>query len=705
MRMAGAVAFGMATTAAAQPPSDPPEAIEEVIVTAQKRAQPSFEVPLSIAVVTGDTLESLDLDTALGLSYRVPSLVVQESAPGNQLYTIRGVGNSVGSSSLVGVYLDEVDMTQAGGFGQHDISLYDLERVEVLRGPQGTLYGAGSVGGTIRLITNRPQLTTPSGKAEASIFAQARGDPGYEFKAALDVPVVADVFGLRLALNHHDWGGWIDQPAADREDINDNKLTDARLRARWQANDRFTVDGSLIVHRNEGGGSNIVNLPPYSESLFRTFIDPALETPYVDDYDHYNLTASYAFDQVELLSATGFTGADQFGVTSRRFTFAEELIPGFPGSDVYEGITRYAIESDVLTQELRASSDADGPFNWVAGVFFRKEELDGRGLFTQALGGAILAWEIPGAQRAQNDSRSVFGDASHALGERWEVGAGVRYFEEDRYLADPLGGSSQTDTFRDTSPRVYLSFAPADEVNLYVNVAQGFRSGGFNGAEVEALGAPGSYGPEEVTSLELGSKLRRADGRLEAEFVLFRSDYSDMQAWGAFPGAFVDVIYNIGKAEIKGFEWSAAWRPSDRLALGFNGSVIDTTVVEANADNTSHLPGDPLDQVADYGWSVFGDYSFAWCGGRPGFLRAGYDAQGPIHLTDRSVGFAQPVSASDTLGFLYARIGIRFGAWVVELFGDNLLDEHGKSNPYDIGALETQPRPRVMGVRVAYAFE
>ena len=143
---------------------------------------------------------------------------------------------------------------------------------------------------------------------------------------------------------------------------------------------------------------------------------------------------------------------------------------------------------------------------------------------------------------------------------------------------------------------------------------------------------------------------------------------------------------------------------SQALAVSdLDGSGFDD-IVAVNALNTAYLPGDPVDQVADYGWSLFADYAFAWRGGRQGYLRAGYDRQGPIHFTDRSFGLTQPFGVSDTLGFLYASIGVELGPAVIELFGRNLLDEHGRSNPLDIGALESQPRPRVIGVRVAYTF-
>ncbi len=704
-QLAAVTVVTFTTFAVAQPQAELQLEIEEVIVTAQKREQRAIDVPMSVSVVGGVVIDDLGIKNALDLSYRVPGLVVQEAVPGSQLYTMRGVGNVVGAFTLVGVYLDEADVTSADPNGQYDLSLYDLDRIEVLRGPQGTLYGAGSVGGTIRLITSKPQLDHFGGKGEISVFDQERGDAGYEFKAALNLPVVEDVFGLRLALNYHSWGGWVDQPAADRKDFNDNELANLRMRALWQINDRFDINGTLIVHRNEGGGMNIVNLRPNSESLYQSSIDPTLKTPYVDDYNHYNLTAVYEFNSFSFTSVTGFTDTERYRVGARKMIFESELIPGFPGSDVYEAYGRDETGSEVLTQELRLGSNGDGAINWTMGLYYRDADVDIESLGTRALGGQVISLDVPYSQTTENESWAVFGDVSYALNDRWELGIGARYFKNDQLSADLTYDTLQEASFDHLSPRAYLSFAATDDINVYANLAQGFRSGGFNAVIVETVGGPGTYDAEVVNSFELGTKMNLASGRLYTEFAVFYSEYTDMQARTTMPIVLVDMIANIGKAEIKGFEWSFTWKPNDKLTLGFNGSVIDTVVVETEeGSGTSHIPGDPLDQVADYGWSVFADYFFNWGANNPGFLRAGYNRQGPIHLTERSIGLLDPIGVSDTLGFLYANIGVRIGRTSVELFGRNLLDEDGISNPYEFGAIETQPRPRVIGIRVACEF-
>lgn len=679
--------------------------IEEVIVTAQKREQQAIDVPMSVTAIGGRALENLGINNALELSYRVPSLVVQESMPGKQLYTMRGIGNTFGTSPLVGVYLDEVDMTSTGP-AQLDMKLYDLARVEVLRGPQGTLWGAGSVGGTLRFITNAPDLTRYTAKGELSSFAQKRGAESYEAKGALNVPVIQDVLGLRFAGTYQNWGGWIDQPAAGRKDINDNELINFRTRALWRPTEQLEINATAIVHRNEGGGKNIVNMAPYHESLFRSFIDPTLATPFHDDYDHFNLSASYDFGPVTLVSASGYTDSDNYNVDTRSLALVNDLFPGVPGTNVINIFGGNRSQSEIFTQELRLTSSNDSALTWTVGAFYRNEHTESSARNNQAFGSIVLASDVPSASLGKNDSWAVFGDASYVLTDRWTVGVGARYFEEDRYLADRLGPSRSSGSFDDLSPRVYVSFAATPDINLYVNVAQGFRSGGFNGSTVVAAGGPRTYDPENVMSYELGSKMLLADGRLYAEIALFFSDYTDMQVVGFLPGVPANSTSNIGKSEIRGVEWSFVWSATESLRLAFAGSAIHSEVTELRATSTSHLIGDPLDQVADYGFSVSADYDFSWGALAPGFLRFGYNEQGPFKFTSRATGLVNPIGQSDTLSFLYANLGAKLGKATVEIFGRNLLDESGSSSASgQCCNIAAQPRPAQVGVRVAYDFE
>ncbi len=676
----------------------------DIVVTAQKREQQAIDVPMGLSVLGGDRLEDLRINNVLELAYQVPGFIAQESVPGRTLYTLRGVGNSFGSSALVGAYLDDVDVTSTGP-AQLDVRLYDLDRVEVLRGPQGTLWGAGSVGGTIRFITNKPDLNSFGGKAEAAVFGQNRGDISGEVQGAVNIPLVNDVLGLRLSGSYMNWGGWIDQPAANRKDFNDNELINVRARALFRPSDRFDVNGTIIIHRNKGGGKNIANLLPYHDSLFQSFVDPTLKTPFRDEYDHFNLTMRYDLGPATLVSATGRTNAENFNWDTRRLELTFRFIPSIPGTNVLQGYGYGQTNTKITTQELRLTSNGDKALSWTGGVYYRHEDVKATSVQTQYAGPIPFVINSAAGAAAKNSQWAGFADISYALSDRFTLGAGLRYFEEKRRSTNLVNLVSQEGKFSHLSPRIYASFAATDDINFYVNVAEGFRSGGFNPPSAVAVGASPTYDPETLRSYEIGTKMSLFDHRLYAEIAAFYSDYTDMQAVGVLPGIVANVTSNIGKAEIKGIEYALQWRPTRKLMLGVAGSFIDSKVVKLDASQTSHIVGDPLDQVAKYNVAITADYAFHWGPNLPGFIRLGFNEQGPVQWTSRNASLIQPIGRSDRLSFLNANIGIEFGRAKFEIFGRNILDESGNSSPYTCCGIQPQPRPFQFGARLAFDFE
>jgi iron complex outermembrane recepter protein len=205
------------------------DTLADIVVTAEKRAQRLIDVPSAITALDGDALRRAGIETMLDLSYAVPSLVVQDTGGGYQRYFIRGIANGNGVTSLVGVYLDEADITNNSNT-QLDVRAGDIERVEVLKGPQGTLYGAGSAGGTVRLITHDPDLTQVTASGDLQGYSTRYGAPSEEASGVFNVPLVDDVLGLRFAGTYGNLGGWIDQPAAGLNNINNQELWDVRIK-------------------------------------------------------------------------------------------------------------------------------------------------------------------------------------------------------------------------------------------------------------------------------------------------------------------------------------------------------------------------------------------------------------------------------------------------------------------------------------------
>ncbi len=678
---------------------EPAEKLEEIVVTAQKRAQRMLDVPMSVAAMTGEALDEKGIKNISDLSYAVPSLSVKEGGPGEQLITIRGIGNGRGSSSLVGIYLDDAPVSSIP-FAQIDLRVIDLERVEVLRGPQGTLYGEGSAGGTIRFLTKNPQLDRFSAHAKMSFYANEDSDsPSTEVQGILNLPLIKDVFGLRLAGAFEDTAGWIDQPAAGRTDINDNKLRDMRAKALWRVSDNLDVTLMAVVHKDDGGAKNLVDVEPVEESNYLHPVYPTARTPMQDDHEVYNLAINYDLGFATLLSATSYMDKLAENVNANLYQAAPASSP------LREQHTLSLYKANMFSEELRLTSKGDGRWNWTTGLFYRDAQDDTGSTIDLAAGGTILLRNF--IARAVNDSRSwaVFGDAGYALTDRLEMGAGLRYFEDSRKNTDVVTNARQEGTFNSLDPRVYLSFALAPDVKLYGNVAKGFRSGGFNALSSVLAGGPATFEPEEVLSYEAGIKSISAQGRFRADVSLFYSEYKDVQVLGLIPGFLLNAVTsNAGEAEIKGVEWELNWTPTDRLTLGLNGNLTDTELTRIGVTSTSHRVGDPIDYVPEYSYTISAAYAFPMFGNKQAVASIDYNVQDGTPVTNRSAGLVQPVAHSDTLTFLNASLALRADPWGFELFGQNLLDDRDLLFPSLFG-YTAQARPRTVGLRMTYDFQ
>jgi len=668
---------------------------EEVIVTAQKRAQRPIEIPMSIAVLGSDDLQAKGVADMRDLAYAVPGMMVQEFGPGRQVIFMRGVGNRVGSSALTGAYLDEVPVTAGTSspstIGQLDLRTTDLERVEVLKGPQGTLYGAGAVSGTVRFITADPKLDAFAANAEAVASFTEEGDPSQKISAVLNMPV-APTFGLRLAATHENNGGWIDRPDAGRKDVNEYDLTDVRLKGLWRPSDALQVKAMAIVNRNRADDSG--GLSHSDEDYnFRLAVDPDRRSPFHDDYELFNVTVDYDFGPVNLLSSSSYIDHDA------RFLYA--FIAG-PQTlfDTYEALYDYDQNVKVFSQEVRLASDDSGPFTWTTGVFYQDVQEQSDYILTSAFGG--FAFE-PTPDRTENNNTAwaVFGDASYSVTEKWKIGAGVRYFEDDREAIGFAG--RQAGTFDKVTWRATTSYAFEPNIRAYVNVATGFRSGGFS-----TFGFP-PYDPETLITYETGLKMALPAHRMQLDFAVFRSDYSDYLRRGFVlnpnTNAFVNAESNIGDVKIEGVEVSITAGITKDLTLSVTGAFTDSTLEKLDPRATGAglgEPGDPIDYIPEFSYTAGLNYDFTVAGNLPGFARVDYSYRDKVSVIDRSI--TVPTMFSDETAVLDARVGMSFERWSLQVFGQNLTNENGSIDPWIYWAQAVRNRPRTYGVRFAFDF-
>ena len=682
--------------------------IDEVIVTAQKREQRLLDVPISISVISDKDMKLLGIDNMTDLSYYVPNLTVTEDSPGDQQIKIRGVSNDTGLSPLVGVYLDELPLRLSLG-AQIDIPSTDIERVEVLKGPQGTLFGQGAVGGVLRYISKKPSFEGFAGDVSAKTYNTKGGDISNEITAVANIPVLADRLAFRVAASHKDKGGWIDQFPTGRENSNDEVASNIRIKGLFQATENFTIDTTVIRNRSEVGNPNIVNVGSIGDSKYYQ-LTPAPEDrggksispERTYDYEVYNISASYDFGFATLLSSS--TKYDiELDEGARTTVF--RLIPLY-STDLLASLSYLRNDTHAYGQEFRLSGDTDS-LKWVLGIHYADVEL----ITSTATTGASLSDNLDilsvnfsnpfNSSQLNSESVAVFSDASYDLTNQLTVSVGARYYEDEIELS--AGTLRLNDGFENLSLKGSLSYALSDQANLYFSIAEGFRSGGVN-----YLADP--YESESLISYEFGGKAILFDGRFSVDAAAYFSDYSDYQAEETIRnnmGVLQTSTRNPGKAELKGVEWTLSAHITDQFQVGFNGHISEGEFTDVSENQAVFLSGDSLGGVPKYSYSVSADYTFNWSSSIEGFAHVNYSRHGESGFTNRS--FAPvladfgPVTESPEVGYLGAQIGAKWDSLTLKLFAKNLNNELREANEGDLfNAL--QRRPRSVGIDVSYSF-
>jgi outer membrane receptor protein involved in Fe transport len=632
------------TVASAQQGSDT-GALTEVVVTANKlNAQRVLDTPASIQAISGDALKSAGSSAFMDIAGDIPGLSVQDLGPGDKKYVIRGI-NSTGDSTA-GIYYGEAVISgsnadDGGGF-QSDIRLYDLDRVEVLRGPQGTLYGASSMSGTIRFIPKSPDLNNLGGylTLEGSQTAHASGN--YNVNGEVNLPIVDGVLALRLVGWKVDDSGYINQirvgegvtglvnegtatklnylpvPIAGIgfiKGVNDDDVGGARAMLRYQPNDRLTIDANFTSQTETSGGSSRYTpagiaafnggpiAPVQGCDLCNTDVT---QSPWSDNLKVFGLTVAY---NTGAGTVTGTT--NQYNrTTAFSFDSTPVLVSfGVPvPAETFEPRTR-----KVNSSELRYASDLNFPVNFVVGGYREHEQqnLAVDVIATNALGLPTGPFSSANSQDALNfpgvgdtffgrtDERSTtqyagFGEVTWKITPAWTAVGGIRYFTETlngvQVQTHPFGGfppgptlvplPDPTETFNKVTWKGNLSYKFSDSLLAYGTVSTGFRGGGLNAVSEPFEPIPAAYSPDSLTNYEVGAKGRLFDGLFDYQADVYVIRWSNIQVQETTPdGAFV-YQGNAGEARVKGVEFEFTAHPVQYLTASFAGSYTDAYLTQ-----------------------------------------------------------------------------------------------------------------------------
>lgn len=692
------------TPAPAEDPSagatESAQTISEVVVTAQKFSQPAFKVPISLVVLTADELQRRDIQSTEDLQFAVPGLSVQGGGEQRRI-NLRGVGNVFGNGAVVGEYLDEADITSASssatfGYGEFDARPYDLQRVEVLRGPQGTLFGVSAMGGVIRFITQKPVLDRFQMDEDVTASFTQGGAPGQRLEAMINTPLITDKLGLRVAGEFDRGGGWIDEPAASLKDINSQNLVDLRIESTYRPTSRLDVYAMQIIHRDTYGLNQ-------SEDADGNYTPPWGLTTVPNGEENYelsNLTASYDFGGVKLLNSATYYNRS---VAAKNWGYFNWDIGGAAELDPYDYFPQ-----ESATDELRLSHADQGRWQWTVGGIYKRfrdtDEYDHPGTYfgsndTPMTDNGPYAY----VQSDQSDSWSVFGDTSYKLLDALEVGAGVRYFR-DRESNVNTYSATQSASFSSTDPRVYVRYQITSDINTYVSAAKGFRPGGFNSFGLSA------YQPEDLWSYELGTKMRLLNHRLALDADVFYSNYTNYIVLGttiAPDGAPANTYSNAGTVRIKGVEGDVDWLVGDDWELSFNGEVLSSKFVRIDVAGSQYQVGQSIDLVPAYSLtgSVQRDLHLA---GKAEYVRLDFSDVGRERYTpvcSPCIAPFGPVNYSDVIHMLNFKSGIQWNENVkFSIYAQNLLNNRGYLSPFAVEGNSNRAEPRTYGFELDARF-
>jgi outer membrane receptor protein involved in Fe transport len=641
-------------------------------VTAQKRSQIAIDVPLSITAITNADIARRGASTIEDLQYSVPGISITEFSPGQQRVQIRGISAYSGLPT-VGVYQDELPLNLELNQTGQDVRLLDINRVEVLRGPQGTLYGQGAVGGTIRYITNDVDLAHFGASATGEVAGVDSGGTDWKGEAMVNMPMVTDQLGARFAGSYQHFGGWIDNPLLGQKNVNGGHALTLRGKLAMKFTDDFKLS-LMVQHQDLKVGAQ--SLSDDDQQVF-----DHVPAPYSSKATMVNAVATYDMGFATLLSSTGYIHRrdDQKADITDAFAPLLSLVFGLPAGIIKSVSTDSPSRYNIFTEEVRLSSNGTGPLNWTIGGFYRNAHTftDLTSALDPAIfpsGFSLLATE--GTNPSNSRSWAAFGEGSYRIASNLTALVGLRYFEDRRYQnsVSTVFGVPSTDIasakFHALSPRFNLAWQPIDQLHLYANVAKGFRSGGFNLTAASAgLGTvPAAYKPDTVWSYELGGKFQTADRKLSIELAGYRNVWDHVQTTTSIPGFPTSFTTNGGKLSGWGADGSLSYSPVRALTLsltaGWNRS-------DYKSDTLEHLMGDPADYVPRFTGSASAEYRFDLAS-LPSFVRVDYQHSARFQVYLRNLQTAP--AFSDEQNIVNLRVGVSGKSWSASAFVRNLLN-------------------------------
>jgi outer membrane receptor protein involved in Fe transport len=711
----------------AAPPADN-DALTTIVVTAEKKEEKLKDVPMSITALGGGALDNLQYRSFSDYAAMVPGLSLVSSQPGLTTLTLRGQ-NAGGVGSTVAVYLDESPFGSSsallnGSILSGDFDTWDLQRVEVLRGPQGTLYGANSEGGLLKFVTAPPVLGSFSGAAEVTGESVDHGGQGGDVRAVVNLPI-GDKLALRVGGFDQDVAGYIQDPSRGKTELNDGHKYGGRVSLLAEPIDSLTIRLTASSQESRYDGTpnvdvNPVTLKPAFGDLTQNRL---LNEPSTFQYKNYNATINWDAGPFSILSTTSY------GILNSDFVVDYtniQLVPGFTVQDLLNsavgpGLGAYVDDLADLkkfTQEVRVSSPSTNFLEWQVGGYFTREtghlyqHLNAVNLPSGTSAG-LPPLEFPILDSTYKETAGFANLTVHII-PQFDVQAGGRYSKNEQTATESITGLLvPTQAFSTPSEGHVFTYSVAprwhvDADNMvYLRWATGFRPGGPNALPpVAPPDVPRQYGADKTSNIELGVKSSLLQGLLSIDASIFHVDWTNIQLLEQVDNTGIDG--NGGKAKSQGLEWALGYVPVHGLTLQWTGAYTDATLttpapaVHGNTgDSLPYAPKWSTSIDGEYDWAAFADFKY--------FVGATWSYVGA-----RETDFGSDVTLTTQVRLpsyntYAARIGLDNARYRVTLYGKNLSDSRGITNYVSQGAPGLNGdvsviQPRTVGVTLSAKF-
>ena len=738
-------------------------ALQEVVVTAQKREEKLHDVPMGVTAITTDELQRQQLVSLDDLQSKVPGLSLTDIQPGQTRITLRGQ-NAGGVGSTVTTYIDDTPFGSStalanGFYLTGDFDTFDLQRVEVLRGPQGTLYGAGSEGGLLKYVTNAPDPTKFAAAAQVGGEDVAHGGSGGSGKGMINLPL-GDSAAFRLSGYYTKMPGYIDDPSLGKSDLNDGYRSGIHASVLWRATDNFSVKLNAFgqdLHTNGSAGIDVVGAagtpqtpPPNQLQLTNGDYQQQRFTnePSTFKYRIYSGTLDWNVGFGNLTSITSYGTTDQnaqidatsvpqyLGIPAAGTygDLATSLIPLIPpplpsGATATAGVREIAdVNIKKFTQEVRLASSTGQALEWQVGAFYTHESSN--------LDQTLPTFFIPGqadtglpslenlSLAATYKEWAGFAQVTYHFNPQFDLALGGRWSEnkqsadqfQNGYLytllglppATKSGDSSDTDFTYSIAPRWHIS----QDTMVYGRVATGYRPGGPN--VLPPINPPGietSYQSDSTVNYELGTRTDLLDKRLSIDVAAFLVDWKKIQLFEFVQNTGINA--NGGTARSKGVELTTALTPLTGLTFTLTGAYVDAYLT-SQATAAGGNEGDPLPYAPKWSSSLDGAYTWRvsdfnlFTGATWSYFGSRFSDFSSVILPTGTI-LAAPRPELPSYNTVNLRAGLESGRWTFELYGKNVGDTRGityynNSFSPNFGGYIGYLQPRTIGALVTARF-